>query len=121
MQETPRRLWVTIAYIGLALVVLALLVIALVMIDKTHFGFLVRTIFIEVITSGVVIGSLVVLIAAIMLPGKATWRGIVLLLFGIIGLTSPLFGLLFLFPWAVLVLMVPLMFVSLSRYKQLAL
>jgi MFS family permease len=103
-----RRRWLMLATIGCALVVLAMLVSALVLFDKPHFGSLVGTWFLPIITGGVFVGSAILLVAAWNLPERRNWRGIVLLLWSLVALTSPAFGLMFLFPWALLALSLPL-------------
>jgi hypothetical protein len=107
---------VIVASIGCALVVIAMGVVGLEIIDKPHFGGLVGPWFLEVITSGVIVGSLMLLMGAFMLPEKKTWRGITLILWGLIGVTSPLFGLMFLFPWGLLALSLPLVVAILMNY-----
>jgi hypothetical protein len=107
-----------LAAIGCGLVVLAMAVSALVLFDKPHFGWLVDTWFLPVITSGCIVGAVLMLIGVLKLPERWTWRGIVLLVWALIALTSPIFGFLFLAPWSVLVLMLPLvipLFVTLFR------
>jgi hypothetical protein len=42
------------------------------------------------------------------LPERASWRGIVLILWAVIALTSPLFGIMFLRPWGILAIRLPL-------------
>lgn len=112
----PRRGWLITATIGVALVTLAMLTIALVMLDKTHFGWMVGTWFLEIISSGMIAGGLVLLVGAALLPERKTWRGILLLLWGFIAVTSPAFGLMFLFPWGVLALSLPLIIAILMRF-----
>lgn len=116
---TPRRRgWLTLAAIGCGLVVLAVLVSALVIFDKEHFGWMVDTWFLPIIGSGCLVGGLLVLVGTLMLPERWTWRGIVLLVWALIALTSPLFGFLFLVPWGVLALLLPVVipvFVQLYR------
>ena len=112
------RRWLTVAAIGCVLIALAMLVVALVILDKPHFGGLVGSMFLQVITSGVMIGAIILLIATWKLPQRNTWRGYVLFAWGLIALTSPIFGIMFLLPWTVLVLMLPLIvaiFVTLFR------
>ncbi len=101
--------------IGCSLVVLAMLAIALVMLDKPHFGWMAGTWFLEVISGGMIVGSIVLLIGTLTLPERTTWRGITLIVWGLAGLTSPAFGLLFLLPWGVLALSLPLIIVILVR------
>jgi hypothetical protein len=115
----PRRTWLTVTTIGVVMVLFALIVAALVVLDKPHFGFLVGSMFLPVMTSGVLAGSIVVLAGAWNLPRSRSWRRIVLLLWGLIALTSPAFGLLFLAPWAVLAVMSPAVIAALaSFYKE---
>jgi hypothetical protein len=102
-----RRTWLFVALTGCAMIVVAMVVVALVLIDKPHFGGLVGTWFLEVITSGVMVGAVVLLVGAWMLPIRKTWRGYVLLAWGLVALTSPVFGFLFLAPWGLLVLTLP--------------
>jgi hypothetical protein len=111
-----RRGWLIVATIGVALAALAMLTIALVMLDKTHFGWMVGTYFLEIISSGMIAGGLVLVIGAAFLPERKTWRGIVLLVWALVAVTSPAFGILFLFPWAVLALSLPLIIAILMRF-----
>jgi len=111
-----RRGWLIVATIGVSLVVLAMLTIALVMLDKTHFGWMVGTWFLEIISSGMIAGGFVLLIGAAFLPERKTWRGILLLVWSLIAVTSPAFGMLFLFPWGVLALSLPLIIAILMRF-----
>jgi len=112
----PRRGWLIAATIGVAMAVLTLLVLALVMVDKSHFGFLVGTWFLEAISAGMMVGGLILLISACLLPERKTWRGITLILWGLVAFTSPAFGIMFLFPWAVLALTLPLVVVILRGF-----
>lgn len=105
---TRRRRWLLAATIGCALVVLAMIVAALVIWDKPQFGWLVGTWFLPVITSGVFLGAAILLVAAWNLPERKTWRGIALMIWALIALTSPAFGFLFLGPWTILALSLPL-------------
>lgn len=109
-----RRASLLITTIGCALVVFAMIVVALVILDKEHFGWLVGSMFLAVITSGVIVGGLVVLVGAWNLPQRKSWRGITLILWGIIALSSPAFGLMFLLPWGVLVALLPVVIAALS-------
>jgi uncharacterized membrane protein YiaA len=112
------RGWLIAAAVGCALVVIPMAVVALVIADKPHFGGLVGTWFVQVISSGVIAGALLVLVGAWNLPQRRSWRGIVLLAWGLVALTSPLFGFLFLLPWGIMVLTLPLVvaiFIALFR------
>lgn len=112
----PRRGWLIVATIGVALATLAMLAIALVMLDKTHFGWMVGTWFLEIISSGMIAGGLVLLVGAAFLPERKTWRGILLIVWALIAITSPGFGLMFLLPWGVLALSLPLVIAILMRF-----
>jgi hypothetical protein len=103
----PPLTWLYLALAGCALVLLTLLVTALVILDKEHFGWMVGSHFLPMITVTIFIGAALLLVAAWKLPARRTWRGIVLMVWALIALTSPLFGILFLLPWGVLVLMLP--------------
>jgi hypothetical protein len=104
----PRRGWLILATIGCALVVIAMVVVGLVIADKERFGSLVGSMFLPVITSGVLVGAAMLLIALAGLPGRKSWRWWTLLLWAVIAMTSPLFGFLFLIPWSLLALTLPL-------------
>lgn len=110
----PRRTWLIITTIGCALVVFAMVVVALVLLDKEHFGWLVGSTFLAVITSGVIVGGLVVMVGAWNLPQRKSWRGITLILWGLIAITSPAFGIMFLLPWGALVALLPVVIAVLS-------
>jgi len=102
-----RRRWLMVAVIGVALVVLTLVAVALVIFAKEQFKGLVGSAFLPVIGAGVLLGSILVIVAALKLPERRTWRGIFLLVWGLIALTSPAFGYMFLFPWGVLAVLLP--------------
>jgi len=109
----PRRGGLSLATAGVALITVAMIVAALVILDKEHFGWLVGPAFLPVMTSGVIAGSIVLLAGALMLPQRRSWRAIVLIVWALIALTSPLFGIVFLIPWGVLVLSLPVVIVAL--------
>ncbi len=111
-----RRGWLVAATIGVAMAILTLLVLALTMLDKSHFGFLIGTWFLEIISAGMMVGGLILLISACLLPERKTWRGITLILWGLVAFTSPGFGIMFLFPWALLALTLPLVIVILLGF-----
>lgn len=111
----PRNGWLIVSAIGVSLSVLAMLTIALTMLDKSHFGWLVGTYFLEVISAGMMVGGLVLIVGAWCLPERKSWRGITLILWGLVALTSPGFGILFLFPWCLLALSLPLVVVILRK------
>lgn len=103
----PRHGWLIAATIGVAMVAITLIVTALITFDKPHFGFLVGTWFLPIITGGVMAGALILLVATFALPERKRWRGITLIIWALVALTSPLFGIMFLLPWAVLALTLP--------------
>ena len=112
----PQRGMLIVTTIGVALAFLAMLTITLVMVDKSHFGWMVGTWFLEILSAGMLVGGFLTLIGAAFLPERKTWRGIVLLLWGLIAVTSPAFGLMFLLPWGVLALTSPLIIAILMRF-----
>jgi hypothetical protein len=109
------RGWVIAAWLGCIMVIIALLAVAAVTYDKE----LVKPLFLEYVTGGVMAGGLIVFIAAWFLPDRKNWRGITLMLWGLIAVTSPWFGLLFLLPWAVVAIALPLVIVILRRQSRL--
>jgi len=115
----PRRGWVIAAWIGVVMVLIPMLIVAAVIIDKPHFGWMVKSLFLEFISAGVMIGGLLVFIAAWFLPERKTWRGITLMLWALVALTSPGFGILFLFPWGIVALGLPLVIAILLRQSRL--
>ena len=111
----PRHGWLTVTTIGVALSALAMLAVALVMLDKPHFGWMIGTYFLEIISAGMMVGGFLLFLSVWFLPERKSWRGITLLLWGLAALTSPAFGIVFLFPWAVLAVTLPLVIVILNR------
>jgi hypothetical protein len=83
-----------------------LLAIPLVLYDKDRFGGLVGRTFLATLTSGVLSGAILLLIVGWKLPVAKKWR-VVLLVWALIALTSPLFGIMFLFPFTALALSMP--------------
>jgi hypothetical protein len=118
--ESPRRGWVIAAWIGCVMVLIPMLVVAAVIVDKPHFGWLVKSLFLEFISGGVMVGGLLVFIAAWFLPERKTWRGITLMLWAVIALTSPAFGLMFLLPWGLVAIALPLVIAILLRQSRMA-
>jgi hypothetical protein len=109
------RGWVIATWIGCIMVTIALLVVAAATFDKE----LVKSLFLEVVSGGVMVGGLIVFIAAWFLPERKTWRGITLMLWGLLAVTSPWFGLLFLLPWAVVAVALPLVIAILRRQSRM--
>lgn len=106
-RQGVHRGWLALAIAGCFLVVLTLAVVCLVLVDKPHFGWLVGSMFLPIITSGIFAGAIMLVLATWNLPVRRNWRGMVLFGWALVALTSPLFGFLFLVPWAVLVLALP--------------
>jgi len=93
-----------------------MLAVALVILDKPHFGRMVGTWFLPIITGGMLVGGLALLISGWFLPERKSWRGITLMLWGLVALTSPAFGIMFLFPWGLLALTLPLVVAILRTF-----
>jgi hypothetical protein len=109
------RGWIITAWIGCIMVLIAIAAVAAATFDKE----LVKPLFLEFVSGGVMAGGLIVFIAAWFLPDRKTWRGITLMLWGLIAVTSPWFGLLFLVPWAVVAVALPLVMTILLRQSRL--
>lgn len=103
-----KRGWLIVVTIGFGFALCAMIVVGLVIVDKNHFGPLVGWAFLPVITSGVIVGGILMLIGSLLLRGQKTWQRAVLILWGLIAATSPLFGLMFLLPWGLLAASSPL-------------
>jgi hypothetical protein len=116
----PRRGWLITAWIGVIMVLIPMLVVAAVLLDKPHFGWIVQSLFLEFISGGVMAGGLLVFIAAWFLPERNTWRGITLMLWALVALTSPAFGILFLLPWGIVAVLLPLVIAILLRQSKIA-
>jgi hypothetical protein len=114
----PRRGWVIAAWLGCVMVLIPMLVVAAVIYDKPHFGWLVKSLFLEFVSGGVMAGGLLVFIAAWFLPERKTWRGITLMLWAVVALTSPAFGFMFLLPWGIVAASLPLVIAILYRLKK---
>jgi len=109
-----RRAWLIVATIGCAFVVIAMGVSTLVVADKSQFGWLVGAWFLPIITSGVIAGGVILLIAAWSIRvEERKWRRYILMAWAVIAVTSPLFGILFLLPWCILAVMLPFVVASL--------
>ena len=108
MPTSSRRRWLYVATVGFAIIALTMVVVALVLVDKKHFGQLVGGSFLGVIICNVIVGGLLLLVATWNLQERRTWRGITLIVWSLIAVTSPGFGYLFLMPWGVLALSLPL-------------
>lgn len=117
--KRPRG-WLLLAVAGCGFVVLAMVVSFLTLIDKPHFGWMVGRRFLMTVASGVFVGGLMLLAGAWNLPERKSWRGVTLLLWALIALTSPAMGYMFLLPWAVLVVTLPLVIAILVRQFRMA-
>ena len=102
------RKWLTVVTFGFAAMILAFIVSALVLFDKPHFQWMVGTWFLPIMTCGVIAGGLLIIVGTLLGPARKTWRGIVLIVWGLVAVTSPAFGFLFLAPWSLLVVTIPL-------------
>lgn len=112
-----KRGWLILARIGVALVVVAMAVSWIAVADKRDFGWMVGAWFLPIITGGVFAGGILLLIAASMLRvQERKWRRYALIVWALIAITSPLFGIMFLFPWGVLVLSLPVVVVILAKW-----
>lgn len=112
----PRRGWLVAAWIGFVMVLIPMLVVAAVLIGGKP---QVPPLFLEFVSGGVMVGGLMVLIAAFFLPERKTWRGITLMIWGLIAVTSPWFGFLFFLPWAIVAIGLPLVINILRRQSRL--
>ena len=115
-----RRRWLMLAKIGVGLVTLTLIVVALVIFDKEHFKELVGPAFLPIVGSGIFAGAILLVVAAWNLPERKNnnWRAFFLLIWGLVAITSPAFGYMFLFPFGLLALTLPVVIsilITLSR------
>jgi MFS family permease len=95
------------AMLGCTLVVIPLVIVALVVIDKGRFGGLVGSYFLQIVMSGIFFGALMLLVSAWSLHEARNWRGRTLIAWALVALTSPAFGWMFIAPWMLLTLTVP--------------
>jgi hypothetical protein len=56
----------------------------------------------------------------LVLPVRKSWRGIALIVWGLVAATSPAFGLMFLVPWGLLAVTLPLVIAILVRERRTA-
>jgi hypothetical protein len=113
----PQRAWLIAAWAGVIMVLIPMVVVAAVIIDKPHFGWMVKSLFLEFVSGGVMAGGLLAFIAAWFLPERKSWRGITLMIWGLVALTSPAFGFMFLLPWGLIAASLPLVVSILHRLK----
>lgn len=120
VENPTHRRWLILASIGFALVLLAMVIVFLVVVAKTQFGSLVGPAFLPAITGTVLFGGAAMMLAVLMLPNRKSWRSIVVVVWSLIALTSPLFGIMFLLPWGVLLASSPVVFAVLLRWFRVA-
>jgi hypothetical protein len=101
-----KRIWLKVTATGFVLALIALVTVALV--TMRTFEWVVGWAFLPVVTSGVIVGGVVMLVGSVRLPEWKTWRGVTLIVWSLIAISSPLLGLMFLVPWALLLVTAPL-------------
>lgn len=111
-----RRQWLLAATVGFALVLCAFVVVGLVIGAKEQFGGLVGSSFLGTIVAMVMGGALALLIAVWKLPERSTLAGRGVLAWGLLAVSSPAFGIMFLLPWGVLALSAPLVGAALVKW-----
>lgn len=120
MPHPQSRKWLILAWAGFALILLAIATVCLVIFDKEHFSWLVGPAFVGSVVGMVAAGSIALMVAAAFLrPGK-TWRTFAVVAWSVLALISPLFGLLFLFPWGVLLITAPVIITILLNWSRLS-
>lgn len=107
MSTSRRSPWLYLAFAGCAVILGVLVVAALVLVDKPHFGGLVGRSFLPVMATAIIAGGLMLFVAALRVPPGKTWHRVALIVWALVAITSPLFGFLFLLPFGVLALTVP--------------
>lgn len=115
-----RSRWLVTAIAGCAMVAIALFVALLVIVDKTNFGWLVGRYFLQTLTGGLFVGAVIMLAGAWNLHERRNWRGRTLIAWALVALTSPAFGLMFVLPWLLLALSLPVVigvFITLWRER----
>lgn len=95
------------------MVAIVLLLAFVVVADKKHFGGMVGSYFLQTMFGGLFLGALILLVASWRLHERRNWRGRTLIAWALIALTSPLFGWMFIMPWMVLALTLPLVIAAL--------
>lgn len=99
---------------------LALVTVCLVTFAKDQFSWLTGSGFLMSVVGMVLAGALALIVAALLLPVPKTWRTWVVVLWSVVALTSPLFGWVFLLPWALLLVTAPVIFVILRNWSAAA-
>lgn len=108
-----------LGWIGFALTMLGIFA-AIVATLKPGFARVFDQYFLPSIAGLVFVGAFVLLVAVLLQPYRKTPRAIGVILWTLIALTSPLFGWLFLVPWALLLLTAPLVYVALNGWSRTA-
>jgi hypothetical protein len=117
----PARRWTPLAWIGFALVMVALFTTCLVLVAKDRFDWLVSgSYYLQSIIGLIFVGAIALIVAIALSPYRKTWRGIGVIVWALIALTSPLLGYLFLLPWALMLLTAPLVFAALYSWSRAA-
>ena len=101
------------ATVGCVLISSVLLVSALVLFFKPQFGGLVGPWFLPIMAAAVLLGGLLMMIGAWTLRVRRSWQWIALFVWGAIALTAPAFGIMFMLPLGLLVVMLPLIIAAL--------
>ena len=99
---------------------LAIFVSCLVLLWKEKFGWLVGSYYLQSIVGLVFVGAIALIVAIALSPYRKSGRGIGVIVWALIALTSPLFGYLFLLPWGLMLLTAPLVFAALYSWSRTA-
>ena len=92
-------------------------IVCLVIFAKEQFSWLVGSAFLGSVVAMVLAGGIALIVSALLLPIAKTWRTWVVILWSIIAVTSPLFGIMFLLPWGLLLVTAPVIFVILRNWS----
>jgi hypothetical protein len=111
---------VLLGWAGFGLILLAIFIACLAIFAKEQVGGMVGSFFLPSIVGLMIAGSIALLVALWMLPNRMSGRSIGVAVWALIALTSPLFGMMFLFPWGVLLLTAPLVFAALWSWQRSA-
>jgi hypothetical protein len=104
--------WLLITIAGFAIILIVFVISALVIFAKDQFGDLVGRRFLPTITGAIFLGAIAMIAGAIKLRTYRTWHWVALLLWALIALISPAFGFLFLVPWSVMAVSIPVVIVA---------
>ena len=113
------RRWLVVAWIGFALVLLGILIVCAAMLLKEQFKGIVGTAFLGTVLFLVLGGGLALLVTALMLPHRKSWRALVIIAWSLIAISSPLMGWLFLMPWGLLLVTAPVVIVILLYWGRM--